>query len=206
MTHEEETKLLADSRAAGFMNCSEIMAELFPDRRTSWFGAYNWIKGAGVKVSYLIPDGHTGVRKAERTGAWKVDFPKIKQHKEDWYAQAAVNSWDASVQGMVDAGYDRNKAVEMMPTPRPPEPSQPIDMLAKTKRQILDPQVVKNDTYNRVLAGLATYEGRRTRKDRPRRKPFSEHVGFSVTLKTLKAAWRERQEWKAAQVDTGNSE
>ena len=70
-------------------------------------------------VEYLAPDGDTDVPKAERTGCWTTDFPKVMAYKTAYYRQIAMNDWMRNVEGAVDAGLSRTEAEEVM-GPRPP--------------------------------------------------------------------------------------
>ena len=101
----------------------ELYPDRFPDRPVRWEAAYRWLADVGVDVVYLAPDGETDVPKAERTGCWSTDFPKVLEYKEAYYAQIALNDWTRNVEGAVEAGVSWEDAVEMM-GPRPPEPSQ----------------------------------------------------------------------------------
>ena len=129
---DAEHAMLADAHTKGFMNCKEIVRALYPDRFTDddrpvrWDAAYRWLADAGVDVVYLIEDGITDVRKAERTGCWPAAFPKVLAYKTAYYRQIAMNDWTRNVEGAVAAGLSREDAEETM-GPRPPEPEFFVD-------------------------------------------------------------------------------
>ena len=183
---QEEIDLLEKAKADGFMNTVDIMKTLFPDRipAPAWHGAYHWISGGGKTTLYLIPDGNTGVRKSQRTGIYDTDFPAVKQYKEDWYAQAALNDWTRNVQGGIDAGLSREESEKMMGE-RPPEPSQPITFEKNYEQAKPAP---KEDLS--LDEQFENYDGPLNRKGRPKFKAFREFTElWSVTRKQLRDAW-----------------
>ena len=126
---EAITKAVAD----GFMDCKTIVRALyperFPDRPVRWDAAYRWMREVGVEV-YIAPDGDTDVPKAERTGCWGADFPKVLARKTAYYQQIALNDWTRNVEGAEGAGLSREEAEEMM-GPSPPRPAFFVDTAAK---------------------------------------------------------------------------
>ena len=179
--NEEEIKILDNARADGFMDCKAIVRALyperFPDRPVRWDAAYRWLADAGVEVVYLIPDGITDVRKADRTGCWPADFPKVLAYKTAYYQQIAMNDWTRNVEGAMQAGLSREESEEMM-GPRPPEPAMFVDTAWKATGT--KPSESKRDI---ILAAMRSWTGATNRKGKPKVRELSAIVGFEVTRK-----------------------
>ena len=139
-----------------------------------------------VFAVYIVEDGFTDVPKAERTGCWAADFPKVLAYKTAYYQQIAMNDWTRNVDGAVDAGVSREDAEEMM-GPRPPTPAVFVDTAWKasgTKPRAEAPQPGDERSLDdKILEAFddETYTGSRrpNRKKRggmPKFRPFREHT------------------------------
>ena len=121
-----------------------------------------------MDVVYIALDGETDVPKAERTGCWPADFPKVLAYKSAYYMQIAVNDWERNVEGGVQAGLSQEESEDMM-GPSPPAPEFFVDTARKaggTKPRRTQAQVSSEED---AIASGARHE--QTEDDRCRERP-----------------------------------
>ena len=194
-----ELKALADAQDKGFMDCKVIVRALypnrFPDRPVRWDAAYRWLADVNVAVVYIIPDGATKVSKAERTGCWSSDFPKVLAYKTAYYQQIALNDWTRNVEGAVSAGLSQRDAEEMM-GPRPPTPEVFVDTAwkasgtkARQETAQVEEQEATEEQDETILAVMREWEGPVNKKGKPKPTALAAVVGFGVTRKRRNRLW-----------------
>ena len=190
--------------ADGFMDCRAIVRALyperFPDRPVRWEAAYRWMKDVGLDVVYIAPDGDTDVPKAERTGCWGTDFPKVKAYKEAYYLQIALNDWNRNVEGGVRAGLSQEESEEMMGA-RPLVPAFWVDTAWKAGGTKPKEAPVSDGQDNRVIDAMRSWTGPRNKKGKPKVGALSAAVGFGVTRERRNELWA--QLW--AQLNPGET-
>ena len=138
--------------------------------------------------------------KAERTGCWPPDFPKVLAYKTAYYQQIAMNDWMRNVEGAVAAGLSQEDAEEMM-GPRPPAPAEFVDTAWKasgTKPKDEAPQPRDGRSLDdKILEAFddETYTGPRRpdhklRGGMPKFLKFREHTKlWDMSRAQLKRCW-----------------
>ena len=190
---EAAREAIEEAQDKGFMDCKTIVRALyperFPDRPVRWDAAYRWLADVGVDVVYIAPDGETDVPKAERTGCWPADFPKVLAYKVAYYQQIAMNDWTRNVEGAVAAGLSQEDAEDMM-GPRPPAPEVFVDTAWKAggTRPKDTPAVDQI-----ILDAMRAWTGPTNKKGRPNPRALSNGLGIVVTREKRNEIWKRLQ-------------
>ena len=179
---------LEEAKEKGFINCVELVKILFPGRTVRWDAAYNWIGGSGLEIVYLEQDGESDIRKGLRTGIWNKDLAHVKQYKEDYYAQALLDSWEGSRQSALEAGIAEQDIEEYIGD-KPPTPTQKIDFnwkMNKAKKAKADKEPDK-DRDALIIEKMRNCT--KNKRGLPKLGELSILCGFRVTRKERLRLW-----------------
>ena len=190
-----DQQIVADAKAAGFMDCLAIRNALGwdkPKANGSYYSsmqvAYRWIRHAGAEVVYLIPDGRTDVPKSKRTGCHPDVFAHVLACKEAYYARLRHTEWHYARATAVAAreqegAQTKNMDWDVYIESLGPEPEYVPSVL----------ETVEKERADALAAACNEYTGATNRKGYPKRRPFAIHLRAYTPhyfqRAVIKAAW-----------------